>query len=167
MPTTLSSYANEGSSSFEGIAGQLLRLAMVFVFLSFGAHKFTAYEATGIAPMVTNSPLTSWLNAFGTQGASMVVGVAELTFGLLLAIGFWRPESPLAIAGAAGSVITFLTTLSFMLTTPGVFGPDGPPVLSGSIGQFLVKDVVLLAVSLLLLAQGLTLRRSIARQYSR
>ena len=166
-PVALHPHAHEVSFSFEATAGQLVRLAMVFLFLSFGAHKFTVYEATGIAPFVSNSPLTSWLNAFGTQGASMIVGVAELAFGLLLAVGFWRPASSLAIAGAVGSVITYLTTLSFMLTTPDVFSPDGPPVLSGTIGQFLVKDVVLLAVSLLLLAQGLALRRSLPRRYSR
>lgn len=95
VATTFDSRANEGSSSSKGTAGRLLQLVMVFVVLSFGAYKFTAHEARGGAPLVSNSPLTSWLNASGTQGASTVVGVAELTFVLLLAIGFWRPESRL------------------------------------------------------------------------
>ncbi|CAA9319475.1 MAG: hypothetical protein AVDCRST_MAG90-1552 [uncultured Microvirga sp.] len=166
-PIALDRDVTESSSSFEATAGQFLRFAMVFLFLSFGAHKFTAYEANAIAPFVSNSPLTSWLNAFGRQGASVIVGVAELAFGLLLAVGLWRPASGFAIAGAVGSVITYLTTLSFMLTTPDVFSPDGPPILSGTVGQFLVKDVVLLAVSVLLLAQGLALRQSLAQRHSR
>ena len=80
MPADLRT--SEGPSSFEEAAGHMLRLAMVLVFLSFGAHKFTAYEAEGIAPLVSNSPLTSWLNALGTQGAS--VSLLLLAQGLAL-----------------------------------------------------------------------------------
>lgn len=144
---------------FERTAVTLLRLALVLVFVTFGLHKFTTYEAAGISPFVTNSPLTEWLTRFGTQGASNVVGIAELSFAVLLAIGFARPGSLAAILGALGSIVTYLVTLSFMLTTPGVFAPDGAPILSGEIGQFLVKDVVLLAASVVLLADGLAVRQ--------
>ena len=166
-PIQLGSRANAAPTPFERTAGQLLRFGMVLLFLSFGAHKFTAYEAEGIAPFVSNSPFTSWLNILGTQGASIVVGTAELTFGLLLAVGFWRPESRLALAGAAGSIVTYLMTLSFMLTTPDVFAPSGPPVLSGAVGQFLIKDIVLLAASILLLARGLAQQQSTGQGLSR
>jgi uncharacterized membrane protein YkgB len=144
----------------ERFAGRLLRLSMVLIFLWFGLQKFTAYEAMGIAPLVSNSPLTSWLNVLGTQGASVVIGLSELTFGLLLAAGFRWPGSLAAMLGSLGSCVTFLTTLSFMVTTPGVWAPSGPPLLSGTIGVFLVKDIVLLAASVLLLAQGLMHRRA-------
>ncbi len=150
-----SAVVNADLPSHERTATMLLRLALVLLFLSFGAHKFTVYEAEGIAPFVTNSPFTSWLGMFGTLGASIVVGVAELVFGLLLAVGLWRPGSPLAIAGALGSILTYMMTLSFMLTTPGVLAPQGFPILSGNVGQFLIKDIVLLAVSVLLLTQSL------------
>lgn len=130
------------------------------IFFWFGLQKFTAYEAMGIAPLVSNSPLTSWLNVLGTQGASMAIGVSELAFGLLLAIGFGRPGSLAAIGGALGSCVTFLTTLSFMATTPGVWAPSGPPLLSGTTGVFLVKDIVLLAASLVLLSQSVARRRA-------
>ena len=133
---------------------------MVIIFLWFGLQKFTAYEAMGIAPLVSNSPLTSWLNVLGTQGASMVVGTSELTFGVLLATGFHRPGSPAATLGALGSCLTFLTTLSFMATTPGVWAPSGPPLLSGTTGVFLIKDIVLFATSILLLAQALACRQA-------
>ena len=149
-------------TSFERSATQLLRLSMVVIFLWFGLQKFTAYEAEGIAPFIINSPLTSWLNVLGTQGASMVVGVSELAFGLLLAAGLRWPGSLAATLGALGSCVTFLTTLSFMATTPGVWAPSGPPLLSGTFGVFLIKDIVLLATSLVLLAQGLAHRRAAA-----
>lgn len=154
------SATNVSPAPFERLAGQLLRLSMVLIFLWFGLQKFTAYEAMGIAPLVSNSPLTSWLNVLGTQGASVVIGLSELTFGLLLAAGFRWPGSLAAMLGALGSCVTFLTTLSFMVTTPGVWAPSGPPLLSGTIGVFLVKDIVLLAASVLLLAQGLMHRRA-------
>ena len=50
----------------------------------------------------------------------------------------------------------FLTTLSFVLTTPGVLQAGyGFPSLSGFPGQFLVKDVVLLGVAIWTLADSL------------
>jgi uncharacterized membrane protein YkgB len=155
---------NKGfSSSFEWLAEYLLRGALVTVFLIFGAQKFTLIEAKGIAPLVSNSPLTSWLNVLGVQGASMVVGTSELIFGILLATGFWRPNSNFAIAGAAGSCLTFLTTLSFLLTTPGVFASGAAPVMSPD-GLFLLKDIVLLAASVMMLATSLAKRNLLDRR---
>ena len=165
-PIQLGSHANAASTPFKRTAGQLLRRALALLLLSFGAHRFTAYEAEGTAPFVSDSPFTSWLNALGTQGVSIVVGVAESTFGLLLAAGSWRPEARLAVAGAIGSVTTYLTTLGCMLTTPGVHGPDGPPILSGAVGQFLIEDMVLLAASILLLAQGLARQQRSDHEHS-
>jgi uncharacterized membrane protein YkgB len=154
------SIADVAPTSIERSATHLLRLSMMVIFFWFGLQKFTAYEAMGIAPLVSNSPLTSWLNVLGTQGASMVVGTSELTFGVLLAIGLRWPGSLAAMLGALGSCVTFLTTLSFMVTTPGVWAPSGPPLLSGTTGVFLIKDIVLLATSILFLAQALTYRRA-------
>ena len=43
----------------------------------------------------------------------------------------------------------FLITLSFLLTTPGVWQPSlGFPALSPSPGQFLAKDLVLLGAAI-------------------
>ena len=145
-------------SGFERASPQLLRGALVLVFLVFGLQKFTAVEAEGIAPLVANSPLTAWLMQLGVRGASRAVGCSELAFGVLLASGFRRPGDWPAVAGAAGSCLTFLVTLSFLLTTPGVFAPGHAPILSGDVGLFLLKDVVLLAASAALLAQGLARR---------
>ena len=152
--------SNTEAASLGRSAGHLLRLSMVVTFIWFGLQKFTAYEAEGIAPLISNSPLTSWLNVLGTQGASIAIGIPELAFGLLLAAGFRWPGSLAAIIGALGSCVTFLTTLSFMVTTPGVWAPSGPPLLSGTTGVFLIKDIVLLAASLVLLAHGLAHRQA-------
>ncbi|QXQ07422.1 DUF417 family protein [Sphingosinicellaceae bacterium] len=148
------------SSPFKRLAERLLRSALVTIFIVFGLQKFSPIEAKGIAPLVSNSPLTSWLNVLGVEGASMVVGASELTFGVLLAVGFWRAGSRFALAGAAGACLTFVTTLSFLLTTPGVFAPDAAPVMTPD-GLFLVKDIVLLASSLLMLSIGLAERGAV------
>lgn len=132
-----------------------IRLALVLIFVLFASAKITPYEANGIQPFVANSPLLSWLNAFGVRGASLVVGTIELLAGLLIAIGFWKPASTAALAGATLSCVVYVTTLSFLLTTPGVFAPVaqtyGMPIPSAEIGQFLLKDIVLLAASVALL----------------
>lgn len=156
----MASLATPVPTSFERTAAMLLRLALVVIFLTFGIHKFTTYEAVGISGFVTNSPLTMWLSTFGTQGASNVVGIAEIAVGVLLAVGFARPGSILAVAGAAGGIATFAVTLSFMLTTPGVFAPNQAPILTADVGQFLSKDMVLLAGCLVLLARSLADRRA-------
>jgi uncharacterized membrane protein YkgB len=42
----------------------LLRWALVVIFLWFGCMKFTSYEAMGIAPLMKNSPIMSWIRPF-------------------------------------------------------------------------------------------------------
>src|SRR3954451_25187582 len=130
----------------------LLRWALVIVFLWFGAMKFTAYEANGIAPFIVNSPIMSWLHTLlGVQGASNVIGVLELSTAVALILGAFRPI--FSALGAAMSTATYLITLTFFLSTPGVAEATagGFPAISAAPGQFLLKDVVLLAASLSLL----------------
>lgn len=52
------------------------------------------------------------------------------------------------LVGSAIAIVTFLTTLSFLFTTPG-WEPSlgGFPALSAGVGQFLLKDIVLLGAS--------------------
>jgi len=139
----------------------LLRIALVIIFLWFGCMKFTHYEATGNAPLIANSPLMSWMNsAFGIQGASDVVGIIELTTATMLLFGAFVPVA--SAVGAAMACCTFLITLTFFVTTPGVFEPSagGFPAISALPGQFLLKDVGLLAASLTLLLNSLPDKRS-------
>lgn len=110
--------------------------------------KFTSYEAQGVYKHASNSPLLSWGYQFlSVRGLSTLLGVVEVTLATLIAI---KPISPkLSVLGSFGAIAMFLTTLTFMFTTPGVWQKDyGFPALSASPGQFLIKDVVLLAAAI-------------------
>ena len=130
----------------------LLRWALVIIFLWFGGMKFTEYEAAAIAPFIEHSPIMSWLHAlFGVQGASYVIGVIELSTAAALILGAFQPI--FSALGAAMSAATYLITLTFFLGTPGVAEATAGefPAISAAPGQFLLKDLVLLAASLSLL----------------
>src|SRR5437660_3161035 len=126
----------------------LARYGLVVAVGWIGLMKFTAYEAEGIRPFVANSPLMSWVyGPLSVRGFSAMLGVVEVTIALLIAA---RPFSPRVSAlGSALAVGMFLTTLSFLVTTPGVWEPSagGFPALSAIPGQFLIKDLALLEIS--------------------
>jgi uncharacterized membrane protein YkgB len=129
----------------------LLRWALVVIFLWFGGMKFTAYEANGIAPFLVDSPIMSWLHAVcGVRGASRVIGVLELSTAAALVLGAFLPL--FSALGAAMSTATYVITLTFLLSTTGVTEATagGFPAISAMPGQFLLKDLVLLAASLAL-----------------
>jgi len=69
----------------------------------------------------------------------------EITLGLGIALRHVRPR----ISGIASllSVAMFLTTLSFLFTTPRWEPTLGFPGLSALPGQFLLKDIVLLGAA--------------------
>jgi uncharacterized membrane protein YkgB len=137
------------SSQAAAIGRELTRYGLVVVVAWIGLMKFTAYESEGIHPFVANSPLMSWVyEVMSVRGFSAVLGVVEVAIALLIAA---RPFSTRASAvGSALAVGMFLTTLSFLLTTPGVWEPSlgGFPALSAIPGQFLIKDLALLGISL-------------------
>jgi uncharacterized membrane protein YkgB len=143
------------ATTVHAVGRATIRYGLALVLLWIGAMKFTAYEAAGIEPFVANSPLMSWLyGTLSVQGVSNLLGVVEIgTAGLILL----RPISPLAAAIGGGLATgTFLTTLTFLVSTPG-WEPSlgGFPALSALPGQFLVKDVVLLGASLQVLGEAL------------
>ena len=133
-------------------AGFYLALyGVVAILLWIGVFKYHPDEAAAIQGIVNNSPLMSWLYGLASvQQVSAVIGTVEILVGLLLAA---YPVSKKAglVGGALASVI-FLTTASFLLTTPGVLHVSS---VSGNtlpypslFGGFLAKDLVLLGVSL-------------------
>jgi uncharacterized membrane protein YkgB len=65
------------------------------------------------------------------------------------------------------SCLTYIITLSFFLTTPGVAErtASGFPAISAPIGQFLLKDLVLLAASVCLLLASVQTDENEARQW--
>ena len=142
------------------VEAMLLRYGLALIFLWIGGMKFTAYEAQGIRPLAENSPLMSWLLAvLGTQAFSNLLGLVEIATGVLLAL---RPVSALAAAiGGGMAIATFLTTLSFLFTTPGwERSLGGFPALSALPGQFLLKDVVLLGAAVWSLREALAALRT-------
>jgi uncharacterized membrane protein YkgB len=130
-----------------------LRYGLVLVLIWIGGMKFTAYEAEGISGLVSNSPLMSWAySLLSMRSFSSVLGVTEIIVALLIAS---RPISAKAsIVGSVMAVGMFTTTLSFLLSTPGVWeaSAGGFPALSVLPGQFLVKDFVLFGAALRLLS---------------
>jgi reactive chlorine resistance protein C len=136
-------------SRIETFGRELARYGVVVILVWIGLMKFTAYEAQGIRLYVANSPLMSWAyDVMSVRGFSDVLGVVEITIAILIAA---RPfSSRAAVLGSALAVLMFLTTSSFMVTTPGVWEPSagGFPALSGKPGQFLIKDLALLGISL-------------------
>jgi len=131
----------------------LIRASMVIIFVMFGYQKWFEYEAQVIRPFIANSPLVFWLiPVFGIRGASWFLGVSEWTFGALLFFGFWNKR--LGILGAAGSVVTFLSTVTIIPFIPdGWAAPAGGfPAMTINVA-FLLKDIVLLAASVYLLRQ--------------
>jgi uncharacterized membrane protein YkgB len=132
---------------------QLLRAAMVVIFFFFGYQKWWAYEAQRLIPYISNGPLIFWLYpAFGVRGASWFLGSCEWTFGTLLFLGFWNKR--LGILGALGSCATFIGTVTIIPFMPEGWdaAAGGFPAMTGNV-PFLMKDVVLLAVSVYLLKQ--------------
>src|SRR3989442_7428681 len=130
----------------------LIRASMVVIFLFFGYQKWFEYEAERLIPFISNGPLISWMYpVFGYRGASWFLGISEWTFGALLFAGFW--DKRLGILGAAGSAVTFFTTVTIIPFMPDGWDPvAGFPAMTGNV-PFLMKDVVLLAASLYLLKQ--------------
>ena len=129
-----------------GLNTTLIGLILVLGWI--GAMKFTAVEAQGIEPLLLSSPLLSWMLAvFSIQGASNFIGAAELVTVVLLSMWWLRPS--LYPWGAALGLMTFVTSLSFLLTLPGWHDDIGFPALSAA-GLFLIKDLVLLAGILIL-----------------
>jgi uncharacterized membrane protein YkgB len=138
------------------IGRQWVRYALVAVIAWIGALKFTAYEAASIQPLVTHSPLLSWVyHVVSVRAFADINGVLEILAALLIAI---RPLAPrISALGSAFAVLLFLSTLSFLFTTPGVTvaAAGGFPVLSVLPGQFLLKDLVLVGASLWTLGDSL------------
>ena len=136
------------------IAALVARYGLVIVIAWFGAMKFTYYESHGISPLVANSPFMSWIyDIMSISTFGRLLGSFELFTAVLLALKPWYPKP--AILGGLLASLFFVTTLSFMITTPGIgeASAGGFPVLSAN-GQFLVKDIALLGLSLWLLADA-------------
>jgi reactive chlorine resistance protein C len=130
------------------LGGLITAGGIALVLLWIGGMKFTLLEAEGIQPLIETSPFLAWTYGFlSVQGLSNLIGVVEIVaaFALLSAWHFPR----VGMVGALLCTATFITTLSFMLTLPAWEAARGFPFIGGS-GQFLIKDLVLLAGTLVI-----------------
>lgn len=134
--------------TLERVGESVTRYGLVLALLWIGALKFTAYEAEAVHGLASHSPLLAWAAALASvQGFSILIGCVEILLAILIAS---RSFAPMASAiGSLGAAATFVITLSFLFSTPGVVQTDHMlPALSGMPGQFLLKDVVLLGAAL-------------------
>ena len=148
---------------FKGdLDNHLVRASMVIIYFFFGYQKWFDYEAQGLIPFFTHGPLIFWMYpAFGIKGSTYFLGVSEWLFGTLLFAGFWNKK--LGIMGALGSAFTFIATVTIIPFMPDGWAASagGFPAMVGNVA-FLMKDVVLLAVSFYLLKQDLAKVRPVA-----
>jgi uncharacterized membrane protein YkgB len=131
----------------------LIRASMVILFLFFGYTKWFEYAAQIMVPFISHGPLISWLYpVFGFRGATRFLGVSEWLTCVLLFSGFWNKK--LGVLGALASTGTFVSTVTIIPFMPDGWAASagGFPAMSGNV-PFLMKDVVLLAVSVYLLKQ--------------
>jgi len=131
----------------------LLRAAMVVIFAWFGYDKWFESEIRALAPLITHGPFIFWtIPVLGIHGTAMFLGTAEWTFGSLLLLGFWNKK--LGVLGALGSIATFVSTLTILPFVPEGWdaGAGGFPAMAMN-AAFLLKDLVLLIVSVYLLRQ--------------
>jgi len=132
--------------------------ALAIILIWVGGLKFAAYEAEAIQGLVSESPLLSWLyDVFSVRDFSRILGSVEILAGIGIAL---RPLVPLLSAlGSAFAVVLFATTITFLFTTPGVYTADGFPLLSPMPGQFLAKDLLLVAAAVWCLGDSMSARR--------
>ena len=154
-PGTMSAVTIDHSNAVQVAAAYLLRYGLVLVIAWIGFMKFTAYEAAGIQPLVAHSPLMSWVYAiFSERAFSALLGIVEIAVAAMIALR--SVSAKVSAIGSGLAAVMFLTTLTFLFSTPG-WEPSvgGFPALSAMPGQFLLKDIVLLAAALWSLGEAL------------
>ncbi len=153
--------APDSSPFGEAREARLLRLGravaivgVVLPLLMIGLIKFQQYEIDALKPLFAATPWLGWLPALlGDAGASYFLGVFEIVTALLFIASFWSPRAGIA-AGALGTPIFVLTTSILFAMPIWEESVGGFPWLNGT-GSFLIKDVALLGISLVVLAESL------------
>lgn len=148
--------AAQAGTRLETAGAAILRYGLAGMLIYFGAFKFHPVEAEAIRPLVSESPLMGWMySVLSVQGVSNLIGLSELVVaGLLLA----RPWSARAgVVGGIGAAVIFLTTLSFLFTTPGAWTmiPGWPIPMPAAAGSFLIKDLFLLGAAVWIAGESL------------
>ena len=181
------------AASTQKLGINMIRVAILVIFVWIGGLKFWNYEAEGIVPFVANSPFMSffytksapeykeyklkegefnetkhqWHEENNTYGFSHGLGILIMTIGILTFLGIFSPK--IGLIGAGLAIIMTLGTLSFLVTTPEVWVPDlgsgehGFPLLTGA-GRLVIKDTAILAGALVVLSDS---ARAILKQQNK
>lgn len=116
------------SQSTYTIGYYLSLFGAALILLWIGIFKFTPTEAAAIKPLVENHFLTFFVyKVMNVQTVSNLIGAIEIIIALLLV--FSAKFAVLKKYAGIGMIVTFLVTLSYLFTTPGVWRVvDGVPV---------------------------------------
>ena len=139
----------------EQIGRVIALVGVVLPLLLIGLLKFTQFEVEALKPLISGTPWLAWMySVFGETGASYLLGMVEITTALLLIASPWSSRA--GVVGGALGGLTFLVTSSLLFALPVWEGSlGGFPALNGA-GQFLIKDVALLGISLVVMGDSLT-----------
>src|SRR5258708_24330092 len=165
------------ASRLDRIGMGVLRLGLIIVLVWIGGLKFAKYEADGIVPLVSQSPLMSffyhhpapeyrqymnregelnaahraWQESNGTYAFSHGLGIVIILIGLLIALHPVLPQ--VATVGSFLLIFMACTPRSFLVTTPDA----SVPALADSTHRFsylsapgvrIVKDCIMLCAQL-------------------
>lgn len=173
----------EIAASWKKLGINLIRVAILVIFVWIGGLKFWNYEAEGIVPFVANSPFMSffyshkapeykeyklkegefdkakheWHQSNNTYGYSHLLGIVIMTIGVLTFLGIFFPR--IGLVGSILCIFMMVGTLSFLVTTPEVWVPNlgggesGFPLLTGA-GRLVLKDLAIIAGAVVLLSDS-------------
>jgi uncharacterized membrane protein YkgB len=138
--------------NYQSLGYAVAVIGVAIVLLWIGIFKFTPAEAKAIEGLVKNSFLVSWLYTLtSVQGVSNIIGSIEIIAAVCLLLHFFWEKA--GVLGGILSAITFLITISFLFTTPGIFKTiDGVPVTE----FFILKDIMALGISLMVLGKSIS-----------
>lgn len=129
----------------------IIILGMAVMLFWAGSFKMTRTGAEGIVPLISNSPLTSWLfNLAGPYVTSDTIGLTEWIGATLLLVGLWRPKA--GIVGGLIGVVMFFTTTTMLFTTPDDIVHVNGMSYMNNLGLFLYKDIINLGACFYLIA---------------
>jgi reactive chlorine resistance protein C len=137
-------------STLEKIGYSVNVVGLTLLLLWIGIFKFTAAEAKAIEALVANSFLVNWMyGIMSLQQVSNFIGGFEIITALLI-LGQYGNRK-VGLVGGVLSTLIFLTTLSFLLTTPGTWRTIEGVLVTDF---FILKDVLALGISLQVIAKS-------------
>jgi reactive chlorine resistance protein C len=135
-------------NNFEKTGFYIALYGVAIILIWIGIFKFTPTEAKAIKPLVENSPLMRWMyNYMSELNVSKLIGILEIITGVLLAS--YPISAKMGLVGGIMSSLTFLTTLSFLFTTPGAIQKIDGIWLPDA---FILKDIMALGISIYITA---------------